>query len=272
MRKSFVTKVKALAMALAVFSSVFAANPETAKAESNINLNQLYTISTTGVEKLDYSFQTPQSGYFRVRAAITDYRYLDGGKDVLGSARVKLVYDYTNYLEAYLSDSDGYKTSPNYSLPAGKTVKLSFDCLNTNRKYTLSFVVETQSPANFEKEYNDTSSKANKIKVKKSYSGIINGDNVNDVDWYVFKAPKTGNYKFSVVNTSEDDWLNYFYVTGYKSKHSPDSKYPESLVSAGNGWYKSKKIRLKKGKKYYIKINNGSRASSSYIVRATKVK
>ena len=65
--------------------------------------------------------------------------------------------------------------------------------------------------------------------------------------------------------------LNSLHVDGFKSKTKKDKNVSGSLA-AGSGWAKTKPIKLKKGKKYYIKLSGSGIFSVGTQIRVKKVK
>lgn len=128
--------------------------------------------------------------------------------------------------------------------------------------------VEASTLPNFEKESNDVVSKANKIKLKKTYNGIVSGN--FEEDWFVFKAPSTGTYKFSAKNTLPSGTAIGI-MQGYTSKSSIDlSCY--KVMKVGSDWQTSRKIKLRKGQKYYIQMAALGSDSYTYQLKVKKIK
>jgi hypothetical protein len=272
MKKGFVTRVKALILALTIFSCSFVCNPKEVKAATNLNLNQVYNFSVTYGSPQTFTFQTPATGYIRVEVTVTDVK--DGqGKTAYGNLiDCQASVDNKSILYTLIGRNSGTKASTNYAFAPGKTgtINVSAD-VSVPWTYYYQIKIVNETPENFEAEDNNTADTANKIKTKKVYNGILNEKN-EDADWYVFKAPKTGNYRFFFQNMDDARTGDFFYVQGYKKKNKVDSRIPYTSVHAGKGWCKSKKIRLKKGKKYYIRISDSLYDSNAYQIKVKKVK
>lgn len=160
------------------------------------------------------------------------------------------IYNYTSY-----------KTS-SISLPKGKkaTFKVSgYDSLfmsNVSISYTIKVV--QVNPKRFETEDNESKKDADKIKVGKYYSGLIS--NVGDIDYYVFKAPKTKKYKIKVGLT--DNKYEYGKVSFKAYKGSKLLK--DKSVSLNDKTVTLYSGKLKKGQKIYIKCNLGFGENVTY--------
>lgn len=101
---------------------------------------------------------------------------------------------------------------------------------------------------NFESENNNSKKTADKLSLKKTYTGLMMD---GDTDYWVFTAPKTGKYKFSVAEINEG-YHNTFYA--YKGSKKVKSLY----IGGGDGYKTLYKAKLKKGKKIYVKLTDGS--------------
>ncbi len=241
-----------------------------AKAAQQIDLNKEYSADLGAGLDYEYKFKAPDSGSFHIE---TEFTVSDKENANYCSVRAKFTKDENEYWNEYIK-VDGKSASSEYSFKPGQEFTLKFDCViyaySPKKKYDLKFKVVTDNPQNFEIEDNNTASHANKIKAKKVYKGILNAED-EDADWYVFKAPKTGKYRFYVNNTSNTGRSASFQVYGYKSKKKLDAKNSATLIE-GCGSFKSKKISLKKGKKYYIKIEKAHPCNASYDLKIKKVK
>ena len=117
-----------------------------------------------------------------------------------------------------------------------------------------------------EKEDNNSFKKATKIQANKSYVGVRNYE--DDEDYYKFVAPANGTYKVSF--TVEAEVSNGYDVVLY----GPTKKEIKTLSDLTDD--SSAKIKMKKGKTYYIHVNRHSTYSYSWLakykVKVTKVK
>ncbi|WP_408071711.1 hypothetical protein [Butyrivibrio sp. JL13D10] len=269
MKKSFATKVKALVLALSVFSCSFAVNPAEVKAATNLNMNQPYSFTLKTNGSCDFTFQTPASGYFKVDLQVTNCIDNDGKHLTPNPSQLDLSVD-NQLLDTDLDGS--HSVSHSYAYAPGKTGSIHVIAgTGYAATYYYKLTVVNETPANFESEDNNTAKAANKIVTKKLYSGILNKKN-DDEDWYLFKAPKTGNYKFYIQNTDDAATGDFFYVTGYKSKTKVDKKNSFKTAHAGKGFLTLKKVKLKKGKKYFIRISSPLYESIPYEIKVKKVK
>ncbi|WP_029321596.1 hypothetical protein [Butyrivibrio sp. AE3004] len=232
------------------------------KAATAIDVNRIYNVTIDG-NKHEYTFTTPKDSITQVEAVLINET--SNYDDV----EVKLLVDYRQYWYGFLFPNNGKQYSDKLVFKPGQEATISLEGGYKDKQYTVAFRVIGTETANIEKENNNSASTANVIGLKNTYTGILNLAD-DDVDWFVFKAPKTGKYKFEVVNTETDNWCT-FTAAGYKTKNKEDSKNYQ-LISSGDGWKKTTKIKLKKGKKYYIKLSGSSLKTCPYQIRVKKVK
>ncbi|WP_408071699.1 hypothetical protein [Butyrivibrio sp. JL13D10] len=266
--KTIIQKISKVTILFAAALTVIALGKADVKAAEQIQLNQTYTKTLKGNGRFDFTFTTPAKGYFRIETALIKV-VNENGKEISGNyTDSKLVIDYKQYWKTTTFLGKGAYASPEFALEPGKTATYSISDQYDRYTYTYEFKVVNEVPANFETESNNLAKNADKLaKVKKVYSGVLNSV-TSDVDWYVFKAPKTGKYKFEVVDTNTDNW-GYFYAEGFKSKTKQDVK---TMVQSSKGWTKVTTVKLKKGKKYYIKLSDSTGSVRPYQVRVKKVK
>jgi hypothetical protein len=271
MNKSFVNRIWAFVLSLAIFSSVFAFNPTEAKAATNLELNQTYNLTVSGNEHDTLTFQTPGTGYFYVNILVTDVKNGQGESIYGNFMRAVMDLDGQTLMYELVGKSNGMQTSKAYSYAPSHTATISVSADTTmNWTYYYQITVVNVTPKNFETEDNNSAKKADAIKLKQTYNGILN-KKYDDEDWFVFKAPNTGSYKFYVQNTDDARTGDFFYATGYKSKHTVDRKnFSYTSFHAGKGWKSSKKIKLKKGAKYYIRITDPLYESIPYRIKVKK--
>ncbi len=271
MNKSFVNRIWAFVLSLAIFSSVFTFNPTKAKAATNLELNQTYNLTVSGNEHDTLTFQTPGTGYFYVNILVTDVKN-GQGESIYGNFMSAVMdLDGQTLMYELVGKSNGMQTSKAYSYAPSHTATISVSADTTmNWTYYYQITVVNVTPKNFETEDNNSAKKADAIKLKQTYNGILN-KKYDDEDWFVFKAPNTGSYKFYVQNTDDARTGDFFYATGYKSKHTVDRKnFSYTSFHAGKGWKSSKKIKLKKGAKYYIRITDPLYESIPYRIKVKK--
>ena len=249
---------------------VLIAGKASAKAAERISLDTEYTVSMESEKVYEYTFTAPQKGSFHIE---TECNVSDVDNASYCNVRAAFSNGDTKYWDSYIK-INGTDKSAEYSIKSGSEVTLSFDTLlhgySPSNKYELKFKVVTNVPKNFENEGNDTPSKAVKLKKNKTYKGIVNAED-KDTDWYVFKVPKTGKYRFYVKNTSNTDSCVSMSVSGYKTKKKLDARNQATLIEGLEG-YKSNKIKLKKGQKYYIKLSDSSPKTGSYELKIKNVK
>lgn len=224
-------------------------NGTSVKAEETLQANQEVKGTILNGQSITYNFIMPKKGYFSFR--------LSNSASFLS---VKMQVNYKTYEnEAFLSGNRLF-TSSSYSFKPGTKVQITLDNTYSTMDYTLC--VDVKNVANFESESNDKKAKADTIKLKKTYTGLIMSE---DADWYVFKAPKKGKYKISGVVTNEGaiDFASY---KGNKKIASDD-------LQEGKGYKTLFSGKLKKGQKIYLKISYStlwSRRGVFYKIKAKK--
>lgn len=141
-------------------------------------------------------------------------------------------------------------------------IKLSGGAMKDN---LYSITPEFKATDYVEKEDNNSFKKATKIEQKKSYVGVKNYR--EDEDYYKFVAPANGTYKVSF--TVEEEVNNGYDVVLY----GPTKKEIRTLSDLTDD--SSAKIKMKKGKTYYIQVKGHGYYQSwlcKYKVKVTKVK
>lgn len=120
--------------------------------------------------------------------------------------------------------------------------------------YSIHVNIKKESDKSYEQEDNDLSSKANKKKTNKWYTGNINiycvavNEYTYDRDWYQFKIPKKGYIEMGLrtPRQAKDSVIANLYDSSKKSI--------ASIVSTENPYSKTKKILVNPGT-YYIRVN-----------------
>ncbi|WP_044916712.1 hypothetical protein [Butyrivibrio sp. WCE2006] len=232
-------------------------------ANYELGLNEEKSFSLSNNEEDTILFTTPETGSFHVEVVLTD-TLRDGESVSYGNVFLTstMVNDYkTIWSNSSLIKGKGWIVSPEYCFAPGSRVSISLKPNFSDITYNYNVKIVNDADKFYEKETNNTPKKATSIKVKKIYSGVINdGD---DVDWFVFKAPKTKKYKFYAVNTEKvHGWTSF---TGFKSKTKADGNY--TGIYSESGWKKIKTVSLKKGQKYYIKVARGYNNNATYKIR-----
>jgi hypothetical protein len=270
--KKVLNYCKHIMLTAAIALTVFTVGKTGVKAADvqmgNLNIGEEKIIELVGDNNFYFNFTTPSSGSFKVSVALIGKRNITTGQTFeSGYTYVKLNSNYRDIWSEYTWMDHGIYTSPEFSLGGGKNVTLRINDQLNDFGYTYRILIENVRYSNFEKEVNNSASSATKLKNNKSVTGISNKDNF---DWFVFKAPSTGKYKFTAVNTDAEDG-GYFYCVGYKTKNKVDYG-KNQYIWQGRGWTKINTVKLKKGKKYYIRISDPSREGIHYQVKVKKVK
>ena len=262
--KKVLNKITGIVLAAVMTMSALAIGKIDAKAATAINVNQEYRVQISYKQTAEYTFTTPSNAITSVNACIVN------SDDSYAHAHIGLTVDYCNYDGMTVYTGDGAKKTEDFVFAPGHTATITLSSVSYDDTVTVAFTVNCTNPGNLEKEKNNYPGAATQIKLKKTYNGMVSYVD-SDVDWYVFKAPKTGKYKFYAVNTMTNGY-SHVYVKGYKSKTKEDPNFG-GYLNSGAGWSKSKSIKLKKGKRYYIKFSNPSYADSVPVqIRVKKVK
>lgn len=131
-----------------------------------------------------------------------------------------------------------------------------------DKAYSITPILKTKTY--LETEKNNSCSKANSIKLKKSYTGALNGN--NDTDYYKIKATSTGTYKASLKLQKAVE--NGYSLVVYDSKKK-EIKSATDIKENGKV-----KFKVKKGKTYYVQIKYYTSAWQSanqlYTLKVTK--
>lgn len=209
----------------------------------------------------EFKYTMPASGYFYYKITPKYCREWHYGENEL---------DYTEYYETdfYLpgtSLTQNYKRyidnrtvfygenyqSPKLAFKKGSTISITLtEDFTYNKNFESCYMLSVYfvKVKNFETENNNSKKTASKLALKKTYTGNLVKD---DVDYWVFKAPKTGKYKVSAVSTEEIG--GYYYFRAYKGSKDYGGYY----MRTGEGYNTVFKGKLKKGQKLYIKVHDG---------------
>ena len=232
-------KSLSLILSLVMLFSVFAIGNTNAYAATTIKSNKDYTVTfNENTSKKTFKYKVPTgSDCFYVK--VTAIRN--------GMARCTAKAHNKDFV---LCDLDGgVNKFGGYTYAKGTmiTIKLEESAGLWDGDYTKYKIrIIRTKPKNFEKESNNTKKKANKLKLKVTKSGyIFDGDNN---DFWVFKAPKTGKYKISVVCASEEGRVDAYAYKG-------DKRVNSVLAYAGDGYQRVFTGKVKKGKKIHIKLS-----------------
>ena len=240
-----------LMLSMAIGGTVVAPNTtKDVQAATTIQSNRWYEGMTDEENAQEYTYKMQAGGYFYYQV-ITDtdgYYYEDHYvKNDIHFVYASMTKNYKTYdsSPSIWNTDDGY-VSGKYSFKAGENVTIKIKDISY-RKSHYKLKVTFVKRKNFEKENNNSRSKANKIKKGITYTGLSMSDND---DWFVFKATKTKKYKIKVVYTTEPKWwARAESYVGY-TKKDVETFY------GGEGWKTIYSGKLKKGKKIYIKMSN----------------
>lgn len=255
-------KALSLLLSIVMLVSVFAIGNTSVYAATNIKSNKDYTITfNSRVNKRTLVYTVPNGGgyyYFRVTA-------ISNG---LASFEAKA---NNKKIPTTITDiGNGVNTAGAYTYAKGTKIKLVLDedyGFTDDGEYTEYKVrVVYKKSKDFERENNNSKKKANAFNLKARKTGyVFDGDQ----DYWVFKAPKKGKYRFYVVDASEDGAVEADAYVGNKRVGYTMAYDGEGSVSLGT-------TKLKKGTKVYIRVKNYSATflygPQRYKVFAKKIK
>lgn len=257
-------KIVSTLLMLSMLISGIAIAPKTTKdvhAATTISSNKWYTGMTDGTNDKVYTYKMQSGGYFYYQVIPDAGGYYSGDNYYkstsyhIHTSMIKSYKSYVNEKNCYY-DEGGFK-SDRYAFKAGDkvTIKINDDTNDrTHYKVKVTFV----KVKNFEKENNNSKSKANNLKKGVTYTGLAME---SDTDWFVFKAPKTKKYKIRTVSVNEG--YCHEEVDVYKGYKKTNSTY----IYAGDGWKTVFSGKLKKGQKVYVKIYGGG-SDEMYKIKA----
>lgn len=223
------------------------------QAMTNIRSNQWYEEMTDGRNDQIYTYKMQGSGYFYYQVIpdtggyYYDDKYEKSTNYYISTTMTKNDKVYVDDQYSYYSKG-GYK-SVRYAFKVGDKIKIKV-CDSNGYKTHYKIKITFKKMKNFENEGNDSKSKANVIKKGVTYTGLAMED---DIDWFVFKAPKTKKYKIKSVCINEGMASYSHAVESYKGYKQ--NKFLH--VISGRGWETVFSGKLKKGQKVYVKISDG---------------
>lgn len=243
------------------------------KAENvdTLKSGKTYELSFSGDETKHLKFIMPDKGYFYYEIMPVSYTNEEGeiktGISDLGFyiEDIRMTVNYKEYEREYYTWAGEGMKSDRYAFKKGTKIDITLaDHTLFSEKTTVQFRIKitVKKPKNFEKENNNTKSKANKIKKGKIHTGLLMK---SDTDYYVFTAPKTKTYRINAVVTSDNGDLYAQVLKGKKVLKSTSARYGEGYVNLYKG-------RLKKGQKLYIKIYDSNSFYSNSVLYQIKVK
>ncbi|SFD12611.1 hypothetical protein [Butyrivibrio sp. YAB3001] len=211
-----------------------------------------------------YKYKTTEKGYvqFKVSRIKKKYEYL-----------CLYVYDANNKLLWEKDNIQDVTTTFKMNFKKGTTYYLRVKARGYSSEYDakcdeyLIWAVETKAPY-MEVERNDNFSQASALTLNKNATGIIMDE--NDSDYFKFKAPENGTYKFTFnYSTGEDigeGWNMFFY-----NQNAEELKRKEKMLVKTTFSKKMKKgetayIVLKCASSYYSRPIFGE----TYTVKVTK--
>ncbi len=251
MKKRYIKKYVSLALALTLMLSCLA-GVEPLKAHAagyELLKDKTYELVLVGGTTDTYTYVMPKTGYFYVEVTPT-YFTDDEGEVVNSDAWLmpfRIIANYKQYEKANCYKSDGTYTSGMYAFAAGTEVKLEFESDTSGYLWHYNVSIYQVKETRFEKETNNSKTRANSLTAGKYHTGLMMED---DVDWFVFKAPSTGKYKVYVVNTDTNTGRSSMSSTIYNGS---SKILANSYIYSGEGIIKCCTVNLKKGRKLYIK-------------------
>ncbi|HHV11255.1 MAG TPA: hypothetical protein GXX75_13380 [Clostridiales bacterium] len=173
------------------------------------------------------------------------------------------IYDYIE------TGNKANNNTNTWRLPAGTyyiKIGTSYSYSNTDYKLTVKFSEELSN--SFEQEFNDTYMTANLIQTGTRYTGNLSHQ--EDVDYYKFELPKTGNIVINFVNPSGEQ--SYTWKISLLSVDEYGEEKVYDYISTGNKANNSfNKWRLPTGT-YYVKVkkdysfsNNDYKLTVNYV-------
>lgn len=227
--------------------------------ERTTTKNFVYTMPASGY--MYYSI-TPKYGRTWYEAT-EDEPYSEERSTNFYLEESKLTYNYKEYVRVgYIGYGDNWH-SQKFAFKKGSQINISLsDTASENSEYAYILKVYFVKVNNFETENNNSKKTANKLALKKTYTGNLVPD---DVDYWVFKAPKTGKYKISAVCTEEDAYYDNFWA--FKGSKEVGSLFTRT----GDGYGTVFKGKLKKNQKIYIKVQGNNGDGDMYKLKVKKL-
>lgn len=211
---------------------------------NNIALNKYYEGTIQHSSDVDfYKFTLPSAGSVNLSLSTLPksewYVHLQNAQGE--------IYEYF-----YTDDSELVKgrNSVNIGLPKGTYyVKVGSYSNTIGRPYTLKASFKASKTA-YEKEFNNTLTTANAIKLNTNITGVINNQDSSDVDFYKFTVPTTSNVKIRMSQKSGASWYTSLYNSQGSLIHD---RYTDSSELVKGSTITT--LRLNKGT-YYYRVSN----------------
>jgi hypothetical protein len=204
-----------------------------------------------------YKYTASKSGYVDFKFINEDSAVTDSGWDIT-------VYD-KNLTELATWNFKSDDTTGTFTVKAKTVLYIKITGWRmTDNLYSIAPVFKATKYV--EKEDNNSFKKATTIKSGKKYIGVRNYE--TDEDYYKFVAPSSGTYRISF--ECADEVEHGYDVTIYGSSKKELKKLSNLTDDS------SAKVKMKKGKTYYILVADGSSWGSSwaekYKIKVAKVK
>lgn len=209
---------------------------------SPISLNQSYVGTLGNTDGHFYKVTLPANGQLKVSMKnVTDKKW-----------EITLRDSKANEIEKFYTDDTEYADGSNFTkagLPAG-TYYIIIENYSSARQTAYTFETSFTAGDYYEKEFNNSVTTANNIKLNKTYEGIIAES--NDLDFYKFKLDDAGQVNVKMKNRSGTTWR--LTVLNDKGEVLKNFDTDNSELVKGNT---EKAIGLPKGT-YYVKVEPSS--------------
>ncbi len=258
-------RIVSFALAFVLMAGVFMSHALPAQAAESptnqiVGSNQTVEVRFSDVDQTKYvNYTMPVEGY--VYFIITPTH----STDTCGGVECKIKKGSKTYERDFAFYGEGGIKTSCYAIQKGE--KLTVQVMSSYYLFDWVDVCSVRAIFvkcnNFESENNNTKKTADKAVLKRNYKGLLMWD---EKDYWVFKPKKTKKYSFRFNNLWEDDK-----TTSYEAAiYTASGKLKEyTYVYPERGW-KSMRVKLKKNKKYYIKISNDN--NQYQVLYAMKIK
>ena len=229
-------------------------------AEPNDEVGTAVNVSS-GAKYVGVMDSSSDADFFKISASKSGYARINLDRLILSSTTQPswglYVYDSDlnelyNLKSSYQSDTLNTKGLI-VAIPANKYIVVKVTNGSNTQGVLYSFDSSFTTTSLVETEPNNTYSTADKLKLKKNYTGSLAEKNTPDM--FYFKATKTGKYVASLKLSRSAS--NAYVVKVYDSKQN-EIKASESIVKSGKITFKASK-----GKKYYVVVQHTNSYSST---------
>ena len=222
------------------------------KTADKIAVNKNYYGNFPENDSTDYFYAAmSKTGYAQVKLG---RRELDGDTYSNSGWKMTIIQDgKVVFDEVWISEEDavnGY-TSPKFGCKKGQ--KIYVRLINNGAGTAVDYKLQVKNTASsvWESENNNSNTKADAIKINKQFYGVCM--NNNDVDWFKYKAAKTGTLKFyGGTSTIDDDGSYTFNVYVNNKRVISTATQNEAIGRLGS-------FKVKKGQTVSIRVNGTSR-------------